>query len=122
MWSSIPRPRRRGTVAATEPEVALSPPDPAAAFDVAVGRPELDRLSVAILGLLGPGAERPTTPDTLGTSLAAALARIGCDGTVSVERRPAGLYTPETWHIHVDGATGSAADAVRTAIRTGAFE
>jgi hypothetical protein len=122
MWPSLPRPRRRDSVAADEPEAASVTPDTTAPFDVAVGRPELDRLSGAILVLLGPGAERPTTPDTLGTSLTAALTSIGCDGTVSVERRPAGLYTPETWHIHVDGATGPAADAVRTAIRTGAFE
>lgn len=122
MWSSLPRPRRRGTAAAIEPVVASTTSDMAAPLDVAVGRPELDRLSRAILVLLGPGSERPTTPDTLGTSLTAALTRIGCDGTVSVERRPAGLYTPETWHIHVDRATDAAADAVRSAIRTGVFE
>ena len=119
MWSSIPRPRRRGT---PEPEAVAAPSDTTAPLDVAVGRPEFDRLSGAIRSLLGPGAERPNSPDTLGTSLTAALTQIGCHGTVSVERRPAGLYTPETWHIHVDDATASAADAVRTAIRTGAFD
>ena len=119
MWSSIPRPRRRGT---SEPEGVSAPSAITAPFDVAVGRPEFDRLSGAIRTLLGPSAERPNSPDTLGTSLTAALTRLGCHGTVSVERRPAGLYTPETWHIHVDDAAASAADAVRTAIRTGAFE
>jgi hypothetical protein len=132
MWSTLDRTRRRllqiGTPSAAvdiEPELA-APIDADAGLGpsetvLAIGRPELDRLGLALQALLGPDVARPDTPDRLEAALAAAVIQIGGVGEPRVNRRPAGLYTPEAWQVHVEAGDPAVLDAIRRAIREGVF-
>lgn len=132
MWSTFDRTRRlllrvaegslaSGSVAANETHRI----DPAAATTaevvIAIGRPELDRLGVALQALLGNGTARPDTPDRLEAALAEAIAGLGASGRTRVARRPAGLYTPEAWQVHLIEAEPVIEIAIRRAIREGVF-
>ena len=55
---------------------------------------------------------RDSSPALLAGAIATAIRRIGGSGEPSVTRSPAGLYTPEYWHIRVNGADGSTRHAV----------
>jgi hypothetical protein len=132
MWSTFDRTRRRLL------GVAEGPPAPAAASAddtieidpgaratgevvIAIGRPEFDRLGVALQAVLGTGTARPDTPDRLEAALADAIVGLGAQGRTRVARRPAGLYTPEAWQVHLIGAEPVIEIAIRRAIREGVF-
>lgn len=88
---------------------------------IAIGRPEFDRLGVALQAVLGTGTSRPDTPDLLEAALADAIVGLGASGRTRVARRPAGLYTPEAWQVHLIGAEPVIEIAIRRAIREGVF-
>jgi hypothetical protein len=88
---------------------------------IAIGRPEFDRLGVALQAVLGTGTARPDTPDRLEAALADAIVGLGATGRTRVARRPAGLYTPEAWQVHLIGAEPVIEIAIRRAIREGVF-
>jgi hypothetical protein len=88
---------------------------------IAIGRPEFDRLGVALQAVLGIGAVRPDTPDLLEAALADAIVGLGASGRTRVARRPAGVYTPEAWQVHLTGAEPVIETAIRRAIREGVF-
>ena len=88
---------------------------------LAIGRPELDRLGLALQSLLGPDVARPDTPDRLDAALSAAVTHLGGVAQLRVNRRPAGLYTPEAWQVHIETADPTIVDAIRQAIREGVF-
>src|SRR5688500_148499 len=131
MWSTFDRTRRRLMRAAEGPPSSGPAPadttigiDPAGTTNevvIAIGRPEFDRLGVALQAVLGIGAVRPDTPDLLEAALADAIAGLGAIGTTRVARRPAGVYTPEAWQVHLTGAEPVIETAIRRAIREGVF-
>jgi hypothetical protein len=102
-----------------DPDPAVAPVSIEAGPDavVSLARPEVDRLAVALQGLLGPGTTRPDTPARLEAALAAAVERMGGDGRPRVVRRPAGLTTPEAWQIALTGLDPAIADDIRAATR-----
>lgn len=106
MWvqKSLDRARRR--LQRPTPEPAAPPPDPDRIEDlvVALGRVELDRFIGTLAVSLDPHMPRPDSPARLGGALATAIERSRGKGRPSVTRSPAGLYTPEYWHIRVEGA------------------
>jgi hypothetical protein len=67
-------------------------------------RPELDRFVSALATSLDPFMPRPDSPARLAGALGTAIDRIGGRGRPTVTRSPAGLYTPEYWHVRVEGA------------------
>lgn len=102
MWSALDRTRRLLFGAATPPSAALDAPaddgiraeaaaEPPRETIIAIGRPEFDRLGVALRTVLGPGTARPDTPARLEAALAQAIAGLGASGRTLVARRPAGL-------------------------------
>ena len=131
MWSRFDRTRRRlMRTAEGQPSAGPTPADgsigidPAATNDevvIAIGRPEFDRLGVALQAVLGSRAVRPDTPDLLEAALADAIAGLGASGRTRVARRPAGVYTPEAWQVHLTGAEPVIETAIRRAIREGVF-
>lgn len=137
MWSSIDRTRRRllGTPPADDADRAFAAAEDEARADVEAGlaldlgddvvlvfgRSELDRLGAALVGLLGPGTARPDTPARLEAALDAAVDALGSSGETFVDRRPAGLYTPEAWQIRFTDVPAATVDAIRDASRDGAF-
>lgn len=128
MWPTIARTRRRllRRPEPSEPAV-IGLVDGSAGDDAAVevlfsiGRAEFDRLGTAIQSLLGPGTGRPDTPARLETALVAVIERFRGHGHPRVTRRPAGLYTPESWHIRLHDIDPATQAAIRGAIRDGAF-
>jgi hypothetical protein len=128
MWSTFDRTRRRLLRLAPDPVAPGATPTAqtqvgAATGEVviAIGRPEFDRLGVALQAVLGDGAVRPDTPDLLESALADAIAGLGASGRTRVARRPAGLYTPEAWQVHLTAADPVIETAIRRAIREGVF-
>lgn len=131
MWSTFDRTRRR-LLRASEgpPSSGPAPADDTVGIDaagtsgevvIAIGRPEFDRLGVALQAVLGSGAVRPDTPDLLEAALADAIVGLGASGRTRVARRPAGLYTPEAWQVHLTAADPVIETAIRRAIREGVF-
>jgi hypothetical protein len=132
MWPAIHRTRRRlGLAGDAAPSAPSTPaasgeagsggrvtPDDAL---LVLGRPELDRLGNALVTLLGPATVRPDTPARLEAALDAATVRLGGGGRAEVDRRPAGLYTPEAWQVRLTGVEPSIVAAVRDASREGSF-
>lgn len=106
MWVQKNLDRARRKLLGPAPEPAPAPPDPDRIEDlvVALGRVELDRFVSAIAASLDPHMPRPDSPARLGGALATALQRAGGGGQATVTRSPAGLYSPEYWHIRVEGA------------------
>lgn len=131
MWSTFDRTRRRLLRVAEGPATGGVAPLDDTAGDaaaralgdvvIAIGRPELDRLGVALQAVVGPGTARPDTPDRLEAALARAIDGLGASGRTRVARRPAGLYTPEAWQIHLIAADPVIEIAIRRAIREGVF-
>ena len=80
--------------------------------DVSLIRGDLDRLVSALGATLGPSLQKPDSPLRLEQALSAVIDRIGGCGQPVVTRSPAGLYTPEYWHIRVEGADLRAREAV----------
>lgn len=131
MWSKLDRTRRRlrhdsatpppGAKPHDEPVAATAASGPPLNVVIAIGRPEFDRLGVALQTVLGPGTTRPDTPSLLEAALADAIVGLGATGAMTVERRPAGLYTPEAWQVRLTGAEPAIEIAIRRAIREGVF-
>jgi hypothetical protein len=96
-------------------------PEPPRDIVIAIGRPEFDRLGVALQTVLGPGTTRPDTPARLEAALALAIVGLGATGRTLVARRPAGLYTPEAWQVRLTDAEPAIEIAIRRAIREGVF-
>jgi hypothetical protein len=116
MWvsTSIDRVRRR--LRGPGPDAAPDQPvDPDDLDDVvlALGRPELERFIAALVASLDPTMPRPDSPARLAGAVATALEKAGGTGRTSVTRSPAGLYTPEYWHVRVDGANGASRGALQ---------
>jgi len=119
MWETLDRARRR--LLGDEPSPSQPAPaavEPAADLTYALGRPELERLITALTGSPGAG-ERPDTPARLETALREAFDRVAGRGSPAVTRRPAGLYTPETWQIEIAGADERARAVLERAMRGG---
>ncbi len=131
MWSTLDRTRRRllrvagyavDRSASTDDGIDPAPiAGPTGDVVIAIGRPEFDRLGVALQTVLGPGTTRPDTPDRLEAALADAIAGLGATGRTRVARRPAGLYTPEAWQVRLTDAEPAIEIAIRRAIREGVF-
>jgi hypothetical protein len=131
MWSTLDRTRRRllrvagyavdRSASADDGSAAAPVPEPTSDVVIAIGRPELERLGVALQTVLGPGTARPDTPARLEAALADAIAGLGTTGRIRVARRPAGLYTPEAWQVHLTGAEPAIEISIRRAIREGVF-
>ena len=79
---------------------------------LALTRPELERFVAALAAYLDPHMPRPDSPARLAGALTTAIERVGGSGRPSVTRSPAGLYTPEYWHVRIDGADDVVRDAV----------
>jgi hypothetical protein len=106
MWvqKSLDRARRKLRGPASEPAPPPPDPDRIEDFVVALGRSELDRFISALSSSLDPHMPRPDSPQRLTGALATAIERAGGHGRPTVTRSPAGLYTPEYWHIRVEAA------------------
>jgi hypothetical protein len=102
----------------TPPAVAASRIDDVV---IVLGRFELDQLRVALQRALGDAVERPDTPERIERALSLLLARRDAPGRPRVLRRPAGVSTPESWEIHLDGGDQATGESVRGAGRTGRF-
>jgi hypothetical protein len=98
--------RARRLLGDGEPETAIINTDPDTIDDIVVAlvRPDLDRFAGALAASLDPHMPRPDSPALLAGALATAIDRIGGQGRPVVTRSPAGLYTPEYWHIRINGA------------------
>ena len=114
MWvtKSIDRARRR--LRGPDDARLVTPPDPAPSDDVRVAltRPELERFVSALAAYLDPHMPRPDSPARLAGALTTAIERVGGSGRPSVTRSPAGLYTPEYWHVRIEGADDVTRQAV----------
>lgn len=122
-WNRLIRAHSEGPVP-PEPIEDIGGPDIAAVLEdltIAIGRHEVQRLALALQGMLGPDTERPDTPARLETALAVAVERLGGGGHPRVTRRPPGLYTPEAWQVQLIATRPVVTDAIRSAIRTGTF-
>jgi hypothetical protein len=97
---------RRHLLGDVQPEAAVIAADPEIIDDVVVAlvRPDLDRFAKALAAALDPEMPRPDSPALLAGALATAIDRIGGQGRPVVTRSPAGLYTPEYWHVRINGA------------------
>lgn len=124
MWDTIERARRRlrGDEPAADAQIggAAEPPVDEAPTHLtfALGRLELERLIGALVDGTGTDA-RPDTPARLEAALGRAIDTAAGSGSPTVTRRPAGLYTPETWHIEIAGADGRTRVVLEQAIRGG---
>jgi hypothetical protein len=87
---------------------------------LALGTREFEQLGRA-LGEATGSKIKPDTPDLLTTALAAAITRRAGRGVPHVWRSPAGLHTPESWQIRIDGVDDGTRLAIGHAIRGGGF-
>jgi hypothetical protein len=98
--------RARRLLGDNEPETAIISTDPETIGDAVVSlvRADLDHFAGALAASLDPHMPRPDSPALLAGALATAIDRIGGQGRPVVTRSPAGLYTPEYWHVRINGA------------------
>lgn len=71
---------------------------------MSVARTDLERLMNALAACLDPALPRPDSPARLAAALTTAIVGVAGRGEPEVTRSPAGLYTPEYWHIRIDRA------------------
>jgi hypothetical protein len=71
---------------------------------VVLTRAEMDALAAALERRLGTVTPRLDSPARVQAALAALITALGGHGRPLVVRSPAGLYTPEYWHIRIDDA------------------
>jgi hypothetical protein len=127
MWETLERARRRllrdgprsdamAPGAATGSTAAV---DAATDLSYSLSRFELERLIGNLTAGSGPDEGRPDTPARLEKALSGTIETVAGVGRPTVTRRPAGLYTPETWHIEVTGADDRTREALGQAIRGG---
>jgi hypothetical protein len=117
MWVSknLDRARRRFRPGADAPPT--SPTDSVADLaegDVALSlvRSDLDRLIAALGRSLPAATPRPDSPARLEDGIAVVIGRIGGRGRAVVTRSPAALYSPEYWHLRIEGADARTRAAV----------
>jgi len=119
MWTAIERARRRVGLTTSfpgAPAIAAPPyetPEAQADVVVTLAPGDLDRFVAALgedAGRPGdPGAPassvdpRPDSPARLERALSGIIARHAGHGTPRVARWPAGLHTPETWQVRIEG-------------------
>ena len=125
MWEPLDRARRRllgdgPAEASPAPAVpgTVASRDAATDLTFALGRPDLERLIGALAEHAGDET-RPDTPARLQAALARAIGAVSGSGRPTVTRRPAGLYTPETWQIDIADADARTRSTVEQAIRGG---
>jgi hypothetical protein len=117
MWVSknLDRARRRLRPTSQLPAVTTDEA-PVEAVDGVVAlslvRAELDRLIAALAASLDPSTPRPDSPARLEDALSTVIVRIGGRGRPTVTRSPAALYSPEYWHLRVEGADARTRSAV----------
>jgi hypothetical protein len=87
--------------------------------DLAIGRPELERLAATLERRLGKGVLRPDSPARLEAALRTLIDRVAGTGQPSVTRRPPGIHTPETWQVRIDGADARTRIALDDALERG---
>jgi hypothetical protein len=133
MWTTIDRARRRLTSvlasadspapdqASGDPTAVATPARPTEDVVIILGSFQVDQLREALERQLGDAVERPDTPARIEHALSILLAQRQAPGKPRVLRRPAGLSTPESWEIHLDGVDRATSRAVRAAGRTGIF-
>lgn len=114
MWVTKRLDRARERLRPTSPSGALAPdPDePVGDVSLSLARPELERLIGGLVASAGRSSARPDSPALLAAALTGAIAQVGGTGEALVTRSPAGLYTPEYWHIRVEGADDRTREAV----------
>lgn len=116
MWGkTLDRARRH--LRSTPPPPPVAPAGNRAGADhlvVALARPELERLVGALAAFLDPDMPRPDSPARLAGAIGTAIERIGGKGQATVTRSPAGLYTPEYWHVRIVGADARTRGAIAT--------
>ena len=120
IWQPLARVRRRltgGARRASLPEAAAG--GPATDLTFALNRADLERLIGALTQVPGVEPGRPDTPARLEAALRAAIADASGSGSPAVTRRPAGVYTPETWQIDVFGADRRTQQTLERAIQGG---
>ena len=105
IWQPLARVRRRFARGAGR----TSPPEgfagnPARDLSFALNRADLEQLIGSLTQVPGVEPGRPDTPARLEAALRVAIADASGSGSPAVTRRPAGVYTPETWQIEVLGA------------------
>ena len=113
---------RRRFLSDEEPEATtIIPADPDTIDDVVVAmvRPDLDRFAGALAASLDPRMHRPDSPALLAGALTTAITRIGGHGRPVVTRSPAGLYTPEYWHVRINGADSLARGVLTRLVTAG---
>jgi hypothetical protein len=71
---------------------------------VVLTRAEMDTLAATLELRLGAATPRLDSPARVQAALEALIAALGGLGRPLVVRSPAGLYTPEYWHIRIDDA------------------
>lgn len=129
MWgtNTIGRARRRfGRPApATTNATGLASPanfaDEPTDLELRLSRRELDTFVARLDASFGTNGAAPTldTPGRLATALAQRIEAAGGHGRPTVERSPAGLYTPESWRILVIGADRIARSEVEQLVAAG---
>ena len=92
---------------------------PATNLTFALGKADLERLIGVLIQVPGVEPGRPDTPARLEAALRIAIAEASGSGSPAVTRRPAGVYTPETWQIEVLGADQRTQLTLERAIRGG---
>jgi hypothetical protein len=123
MWDTLERARRRilGGEQVSDPTAAPGGSAAGALHDLsyALGRGDLERLIGTLEVHAPPDSGRPDTPARLQAALDVAIGAAAGLGRPVVTRRPAGVYTPETWQIDVLGADSRTRIALEAAIRGG---
>lgn len=119
IWQPLVRARRRFRGRVPDPVSDTANAPVATDLTFALGRSDLERLIGALGEIPGNEQARPDTPARLEAALSVAITRATGQGTPVVTRRPAGLYTPETWQIDVIGADEPTSELLERAIHGG---
>jgi hypothetical protein len=120
IWQPLARVRRRITRGARRMAVSERPGGGAATdLTFALHRADLERLIGALTHVPGVDPGRPDTPARLEAALRIAIAEASGSGSPAVTRRPAGVYTPETWQIDVLGADSATQLMLERALQGG---
>ena len=124
MWDTLERARRRllrrrSSTGVDTARRAAADGGPSVDLSYALGRADLERLIGMLAAVGSPDAARPDTPARLQAALGEAIGAGGGAGQPVVTRRPAGVYTPETWQIDILGADIRTRSVLEHAIRGG---
>ena len=115
MWVTRPIARARQRFGRSV-EVAASQPAeadvPCEDLSVSLVRADLDRLLATVVAAVDPGTSRPDSPALLARALASCIERVGGTGRPEVSRSPAGVHTPEYWHVRIEAADARTREAM----------